>query len=163
LYDIEKDPYEQKNIISSNSDTAYQLKAELDKIFKELVRSENLIIPPCIQVGTRHENPLILNRNDADGQWGIWDQEEIFGKWNVSINEGFYKIRFKFINPVPANGRMFVETKSFINQMKNEIDSTDIIEMKNVYLPGVKCDFVAFYSIASKKIFPFWVELEKIN
>lgn len=163
LFDLGKDPFEQHNIISSNTDTALRLKAELDKIFNELVRSENLTNPPCITIGTKYENPLILNRNDADGQWGIWDQEEIFGKWNVSINEGYFNIRFKFLKPVPANGRIVVETKTFINQMKNENDNTDLIEMNNVYLPEGKCDFVTFYAIGSKKIFPFWVELEKIN
>jgi len=35
--------------------------------------------------------------------------------------------------------------------------------MKNVYLPSLKCDFTPFYAVGSKKIFPFWVEIEKID
>lgn len=163
LFDIEKDPYEQSNMVSSNSTKAAELKKDLDKIFMDLVSSENMINPPCIQIGTKYENPVILNRNDADGEWGIWDQEEIFGKWNVCINEGYYDISFKFIKPVPANGRMYIETKSFISQMKNLTDNTDLIEMKNVHLPGTNCDFVPFYLSGTKKIFPFWVELERIK
>ena len=163
LFDIEKDPYEQKNISKEYPEIADKLKSELDRIFRELISSENLLNPPCIEVGSKYENPVYLNRNDADGQWGIWDQEEIFGKWRVCINEGHYNLRFKFITPVPANGRMMVETKSFINQMKNEIADTDVLEMKNVYLPSLKCDFTPFYAVGSKRIFPFWVEIEKID
>jgi len=163
LFDIEKDPYEQINIVRENPAIAEEMKSELNRMFRELVSSENMLNPPCIEVGSRYEIPVFLNRNDADGQWGIWAQEEIFGKWNVCIKEGWYNIRFKFLNPVPANGRMFIETKSFINQMKNEADNTDIIEMKNVYLPGMKCDFVPFYAVGSRRILPFWVEIEKID
>ena len=163
LFDLEKDPYEQRNIISSNQTRAIEIKKELDKIFRELAGSENIINPPTIKIGTDEENPVILNRNDAGGERGIWDQEEIFGKWNVSIKQGIYNIRFRFIKPVPANGYMYIETKSFSNRMKNDRDSTEIIEMKNVLLPGINCDLIPFYTVGSKRIFPFWVELEKTD
>jgi arylsulfatase len=163
LFNIKNDPYEQNNIILSDLSKANELKKELDNIFLELSTSENMINPPLIKVGTEHENPVILNRNDADGQRGIWDQEEVYGKWKVHITAGFYNINFKFIKPVPANGKLLVETGSFINQMINKTDNTDTIAMKNVYLPEMKCDLIPFYSVGSKRIFPFWVELEKLN
>jgi arylsulfatase A-like enzyme len=163
LFNLLEDPYEQKNIVKEYPLIAKELMSELDLIFRELINSENLLDPPCIEVGSKYENPVYLNRNDAGGQWGIWDQEEIFGKWNLCLNEGHYNLRFKFIKPVPANGRIIVETKSFINQMKNENENTDILEMENVYLPGMKCDFTPFYMVGSKRIFPFWVEIEKID
>ena len=161
LFDICKDPFERVNIAGVYQEIALDLKKELDLIFRELVNSENLMDQPFIEVGSKFENPVILNRNDADGQWGIWDQEEIFGKWRLIINEGSYNLKFKFIKPVPANGRMMVETQSFINQIKNEAEEADMIEMENVYLPKMKCDFVPFYQIDSRRIFPFWVEIEK--
>ena len=40
---------------------------------------------------------------------------------------------------------------------------TDIIEMKNVYIPEMDCDIIPFYSDGSKNIFPFWMEIEKID
>jgi len=139
------------------------MKKELDITFSELAGSENLIERPRIEIGSVQENPVILNRNDADGQWGIWDQEEIYGLWRVKINEGRYNLRFKFIKPVPAGGRMMVEAGAFINQMKNNINETALIEMKNVYLPSLKCDFVPFYLTGSRRIFHLWVELERID
>ena len=121
------------------------------------------MIKPRIIVGSEYENPVILNRNDAGGERGIWAQEEIYGKWSVSIREGYYNIKFKFIKPVEANGRMYLEANTLVKQMLNEQEDADIIEMKQVYLPDMDCDLIPFYSIGSKSIFPFWMEMEKIN
>lgn len=168
LYDLEIDPYQQRNIINEKTTIAVQLKAELDSKFRELIASPNLINPPLVIVGSKYENPVILNRNDAGGSIGIWDQEEIYGSWKVSLLEGFYNIKFKFIKPVTANGQMSIEAKTFITQVINEKADTDIIEMKNVFLPAMNGDFVPYYSTApgrgvSKRILPFSVEIEKIK
>ena len=163
LFDIEKDPYEQNNIVKENILVATKLKSELDSVFRDLTGSENLVNPPCIEVGSIHENPVILNRNDADGERGVWDQEEVYGKWNLCVNEGYYNISFRFIQPVPSKGRMIVETKSFINQMKNLQENVSLLEMKNIFLPAMKCDFIPFYEAGSRRIFPFWVEIKKIG
>ncbi len=163
LFNIGKDPYEQNNIVLEEKEIADNLKSELDRFYKELINSDNLITPPRTIVGSEYENPVVLNRNDADGQRGIWAQEEIFGNWKVSISEGHYDIKFKFIEPVKGNGRMILETNTIINQMKNKKDSTDIIEMKNIYLPEMDCDFIPSYSVGRKNIFPFWAEIKKID
>jgi len=163
LFDLEKDPYEQKNIVLENKVIANNLKEELDEIYTELISSENLLNPPICSIGTGFENPVILNRNDASGQRGIWNQEEIYGKWRVSIQQGHYDIKFKFIKPVKANGRMYLEANTLVKQELNEKENTDIIEMKNVYFPEMDCDLIPFYAIGSKKIFPFWVEIYKID
>lgn len=163
LFNINKDPFEQNNIVKENKDFADGLKSELDQFYKELITSDNLINQPRIVVGSEHENPVILNRNDAGGQRGIWAQEEIFGNWKVSIYEGHYNIKFKFIKPVEAGGRMYIETKTIVNQMKNEKINADIIEMKNIYFPELDGDLIPFYAVDSKTIFPFWVEIEKVD
>jgi arylsulfatase len=163
LFNIGDDPYEQNNIVLKNTEIAQNLKLELDGYYEELINSENLLTPPRIIVGSKDENPVILNRNDAGGERGIWAQEEIYGKWRISIEEGNYDIKFKFIKPVAANGKMYLETNTIINQKKNIIDNTDIIEMKNVHLPKMNCDLIPFYSIGSKNIFPFWVEMKKLD
>jgi len=96
------------------------------------------------------------------GQRGIWDQEEIYGKWRVSIEKGYYDIKVKFIKPVKAKGRLYLETNTWVKQVLNEKE-TDIIEMKNVFFPKMDCDLIPFYAIGSKNIFPFWIELKKIK
>jgi hypothetical protein len=78
------------------------------------------------------KNPTILNRNDADGDRGIWAQEEIFGKWRVEIVEGLYNVKFKFLKPIAPNGKMLMEIGPIIHKIEHEEGSTDVIEMKNV-------------------------------
>jgi len=163
LFDIEKDPYEQNNIVSDNLTIATELKTELDNYYTELINSENIVTQQPIYVGDEHENPVILNRNDAGGERGIWSQEEIYGKWWVRIAEGNYDVKFKFIKPIEATGKMYLETGAIINQMRNKIVGVDILEMKNVHLSKKDCDLVPFYSTGGKKKFPFWVELEKLD
>ena len=163
LFDLEKDPYEQKNLVNEKTAVAQKLKSELDGLFRELVNSENMLNPPRVEIGTARENPVILNRNDADGEIGIWAQEEIYGLWKVRVNKGRYTIRFKFIEPVPGNGRMVLETNPFITQMKQVGTPTDLIEMKDVDLPNFEGDLIPYYAVGSRNIFPFWVEIEKVK
>ncbi len=161
LFDIDADPYEQNSIVNSKKDVATNLQTELQLLTKELISSENLLHQPRIVIGSKHENPVFLNRNDADGQPGIWAQDEVYGLWKVSILEGNYNIKFKFIKPVKANGQMCLETGTFINQIINTQENS-FIEMKNIHLSNLECDFIPYYSLGSNRIFPFWVEIEKI-
>jgi len=163
LFDLEKDPYEQKNLVQDFPSIASSLKAELDKQFFALSGSVNMKEKIYVSAGTAYENPVILNRNDADGQWGVWDQEEAYGTWRVHFNEGTYNIKFRFLKPIPAGGRMMLETGTFISQMKNEAGNTDMIEMKNIKLPEMKCELTPFYLKGQKKILPLWVGIERIE
>ncbi len=163
LFDLEKDPYEKNNLVIDFPSVAKSLKAELDRQFSELVSSRNMSEKMYISAGTVNENPVILNRNDADGQWGVWEQEDAYGTWRVRFSAGTYNLKFRFIKPVPSGGKMVMETKTIINQMKNEAGMTDIIEMKNVSIPEMKCDFTPFYLTGQRKILPLWVEIEKIS
>jgi len=163
LFDIEQDPFEQNNIVSKYSATANEMKQELDKYFYELVSSPNLTNPQAIFIGNEKENPLFLNRNDADGDRGIWAQEEIYGKWRVSITQGTYNLKFRFLNPLKEGGQMIVETGTFINQIKNTQKNVIELEMKNISYPEIDCDFVPFYLVNSKRILPFWVEIVKVR
>jgi arylsulfatase len=163
LFNIKEDPYEQHNLVQQRNKQAVSLKSEMDLRYNELIQSPNLINPPRIQVGSDDENPVFLNRNDADGERGIWAQEEIYGKWRVSITEAYYNVKFRFVKPVPKGGKLYLETGTRINQAKNDTDNVDFLEMKNVFLPKMDCDLIPFYLVGGKKIFPFWVEMQKLN
>ncbi len=161
LYNLHSDPYEQSNILQEEKNIAATLKYKLDSIWSVLVTEDHLVNPPRIHVGTPHENPVYLNRNDASGDRGIWTQEEIFGKWLTRIEEGHYDIRFKFIREVPAGGKMVLEVNTIVQVQENEMNS-DMIEMSNVYLPEMlSADVIPFYEEGSRRIFPFWVAFER--
>ncbi len=163
LFDLKKDKFEQNNILSGNLSIAGELKTELDNILFELTNSENIINPPRMIIGTDHENPLILNRNDAWGEPGVWTQEEVYGMWRVKIEEGTYDIRFKFIEPLNTPGMMNIETNSLVYRSDNINPPTDIVEMKNVYFRETVCDLITQYKTREKTIFPFWVEFTRTD
>lgn len=161
LYHIQDDPYELKNIVSNNREIALTLKAEMDRIFLELAHSENLKTPPLIAVGTEHENPVVLNRNDAKGQRGIWAQDQLYGYWDVAVEEGHYDIRLKFIKPIEETGHIVLESNTLVHRMEVNKTGSDMVEMKNVYLPSLEGSLRPFYASESGDIFPFWVEISR--
>jgi arylsulfatase len=56
---------------------------------------------------------------------------------------------------------MMLETRGFITQQTNGTAATDLIQMKDVYLPSMEGDLIPYYIAGGKRIFPFWVEVEK--
>ena len=163
LFDIANDLFEQHNIVLEKRPVAQKLLSELKQNYNELTQSENLKNPPRIHIGTANENPIVLNRNDAGGDRGIWAQEEVYGKWAVNIREGTYNIKYKFINPLEEVGRMYLETGTMVSQFENTKTGLDVLEMRNVPLPAMNGDLVPFYRSKSKRIFPFWVSLERTD
>jgi arylsulfatase len=163
LFDIEADPYELNSVLDANKPVASTLKSEMDAMIADLTQSPHLNRPQRVIIGSEQENPVYLNRNDADGERGIWTQEEVFGMWKVKTLEGRYRIRFKFIQPLKTKGRMVLETNSVILQQQHREVPTDEITMENVYLPEMEMDLVPFYQTEGRSIFPLWMELEKIS
>lgn len=162
LFDIEKDPYEQHNLVEDRIEIARDLKQALDQKFFELINSPNLTDPPRIVIGSQKENPVFLNRNEAAGERGIWTQEEAFGKWRVNIiEEGYYTITFKFLKPLADNGHLYLEMGTLVHQMEVKDGTEDEIIMENVYLPAMKGDLIPFYEVNSQKILPFWVKIQR--
>jgi arylsulfatase A-like enzyme len=154
LFNFRKDEFEQTNILMSYKSLAAEMKNELDEMIHEITSSVHMRNPQRIIVGSDYENPVYLNRNDALGTPGN-------GFWKVKILEGRYNIRFGFIEPLEKNGRMFLETNSVMIRSEIFTTSTNFIELRDVYLSEMECDFTPYYSMQGKNIFPLWVELEK--
>lgn len=163
LYHLGHDGHELNNIIQSNLTLATEMKSELDHLLSELTNSPHLTHPQRIIIGSEHENPVYLNRNDAGGERGIWTQEEVFGLWKVKITKGTYDIRFKFIKPLELPGKMILETNGALIQIENKEIPTDIIELRSVSLPEMESDLIPHYVSGGKSIFPLWMEIEKIG
>ena len=168
LYDINTDPYEQKNIVSEKTAIAVKLKKQLDSTFQTLIKSPNLVNKPRIIVGVPQENPIFLSRNDAGGQRGIWNQPTIYGKWDVTMKPGTYNFKFKFENPVPKGGMMSLELAPYMLRKKVDTDGVDEIEIKDVVIHKERdIELIPFYewgpTYREDRYLPFWVEVEKID
>lgn len=162
LFDLSVNPDESKNVISNNHEKAQSLKAELEKWYFETVsHPNNRRVHPAI-VGTNHENPVVLNRNDAKGSSGIWDQEEIFGYWDVRIaTPGNYSVKANFIKELKEPGTLYLKMyphKYAVNSqgMTSEISIPEAFLDKDDYRLEIY-----FQTKSGKMIFPLTCSIMK--
>lgn len=163
LYDLQEDPYEKNNLITKHKEKARLLKTEMEYVIDALSGSPNLVNPPRINIGTPYENPVYLNRNDASGSRGVWNQEKIFAYWKVALETGKYQLRFKFIKPIPAGGDMFLELGQSVHKKYNAEKEQQELVWEHVSLKKGAYDFTPFYRKGGERYFPFWVRIEKIQ
>ncbi len=162
LYDTQRDPLENQNLIANKVEIANLMKKEMDNIYNELINSKNIKSKPRIIVGSEFENPTFLNRNDASGQRHIWTQDVIYGFWRLKIKKGNYDFKFKFNNLDFSKGKMFIELGNTILSKNIQVDKDGIVLMKNIYLDEGEFNLTPFYNTNGKNIFPFWVEINKL-
>jgi arylsulfatase A-like enzyme len=96
LYDLCADPHEQRDIAVDRPDVVAELRQSYEQWFDD-VSAERGYDPPAIVIGTDHENPTVLTRQDwrvhgPDG-WG----DEHKGYWQVRYAQGRqYRITVTF-------------------------------------------------------------------
>jgi hypothetical protein len=105
LYDLAVDPGEATNVASEHPEEAANLKKGYEQWFRD-VSSTRGYDPPRIFLGTEHENPVVLTRQDwrivGDDGWG----DDSLGFWEVAVmNAGTYDIRVRFPKQTSA-GRL---------------------------------------------------------
>jgi len=98
LYDIEADRAEEHDLAAQHPETVERMRKEYEDWFDDVssTRPDNYA-PPRIYLGTPHENPVILTRQDwrVHGQDGWGDGD--YGHWEVLLTEsGTYTVRVRF-------------------------------------------------------------------
>ncbi len=95
LYDVVKDPRESTNLIDREPAVFERLKKAYDRWFDDVssTRPDNYA-PPRIVVGSVHENPTVLTRQDWRG--GTWAPDSI-GHWEINVaRAGLYDVHLLF-------------------------------------------------------------------
>jgi arylsulfatase len=155
LFDLSATPDESKNIITENREKAQIIKDELDKWYlKTVSHPNNRRVYPAI-AGTKHENPVVLNRNDAKGSPGIWEQEEIFGYWDVRIAvPGKYTVKANFIKELKEPGTLYLKMNPY-QYAANSQGMTSEISIPEAFLDtGDYRLEIYFQTKSGKMIFP---------
>ncbi len=94
LYDLEADPGEKNDIAADHSDVVQRLRAEYEAWFKDVGGTRGYD-PPRIVLGTAHENPSVLTRQDWRG-CESWGNGQV-GWWEVRVAEaGRYRVTVQF-------------------------------------------------------------------
>ncbi len=83
LYDMETDPLEMKDLAEEKPDKVEELKKAYEDWFADVgsTRPDNYS-PPRIYIGTQHENPVVLTRQDWRSEAG-WSAEGANGYWRL--------------------------------------------------------------------------------
>jgi arylsulfatase/arylsulfatase A len=94
LYNLNNDPLESQNLIQDEPKVAARLRRTYDAWFDDVSSTRhNNYAPPRIHVGTKHENPTVLTRQDWRG--GTWGKNST-GFWELRAEPGMYDIQCLF-------------------------------------------------------------------
>jgi len=94
LYDMAADPGEKKDVAEAHADVVAEMREGYEAWFED-VGSTRGYAPPRIHLGTRHENPMMLTRQDWRGAEG-WSDEDL-GHWEVHVaRAGEYEVELRF-------------------------------------------------------------------
>lgn len=83
LYDLESDPGEEQDIAVKYPDIVSRLRSGYEEWFADVRRSRNFE-PPRIYLGSAHENPVVLTRQDWRGPRAGWAADSI-GHWEIDV------------------------------------------------------------------------------
>ncbi len=97
LFDLTNDPFELNNLASEKPDVVKQMLTEYDRWFEDVgsTRSDNYA-PPRIHVGTKHENPVVLTRQDWRHTRGRPWARDSMGHWLLKAEKGTYDLVCRF-------------------------------------------------------------------
>lgn len=103
LYNLEADPAESRNVAAGHPDVAAKLSREYEAWFRDVCSTRGFA-PIRIPVGTEHENPVTLSRQDwrtSDEGWGA----NAIGHWEIDIaRAGRYELSFRIA--AGSNGKL---------------------------------------------------------
>jgi arylsulfatase/arylsulfatase A len=104
LFNVKSDPLELKNLVGEKPAVLKRLKAEYEVWFADVGSTRpNNYAPPRIHIGTHHENPTTLTRQDWRHLSGRpWAMESL-GFWLLKVTkDGKYDIECRFV-PSPKS------------------------------------------------------------
>jgi hypothetical protein len=106
LYDMDKDPGEKQDIAAQNPQIVANLRKGYEDWFRDVSSVRNYV-PPRIYIGTPHENPVVLTRQD----WRVQSEEKrpTAGWWEVDVKQaGSYDITMT-LEPVNGAGEASID------------------------------------------------------
>ena len=132
LYDLSLDAGESNNLIAQRPDVLQRLKQQYDEWFDDVsnTRPDNYA-PPRIHIGSGHEDPTVLTRQDWRG--GTWAPDSI-GYWEILVAQpGTYDVKLLF-DAKPSAGNAHLTIGSLARSMPVDADA-DSCEFAAISLP----------------------------
>jgi arylsulfatase A-like enzyme len=96
LYDLSAEPAETRNVADRNNSVVEEMRDGYRNWFED-VTSAHAHDAPRIVVGTPHENPVVLTRQDWRGPRAGWGPKDL-GHWDVDVAEaGDYGVALQLV------------------------------------------------------------------
>jgi len=163
LFNLENDPYELSDISNENPEIKSSLQKELDEWYEEIIVSPHLVDPPRMLVGSAHENPVILGRNDWKGPAAMqWGAVTAFGYYDITIEDpGPYDVKMMFKDPLPAAGDAKVRAGSRQYWISNTDTTIHEISLENLLFDPGNHSFEGWYQVRGRAYSPICIEITK--
>lgn len=157
LFDMAADPYEMRDVAAEHPDIVADLKRRYDAWFDDVgsTRPDNYA-PLRIPLGTPHENPVVLTRQDWRGI--VPAQKQFNGHWLVNVTEaGNYDVTLLF-KPMqkPATARFELGSVKTEQPVRS---SDETVVFKNVSLPAGPGQLEAYLDVNNQRIGVMFVEV----
>lgn len=164
LYHLENDPYEAKNLAAQEVEKVETLKKAMEAWHADIMSSPHIQDLPRVIIGSPHENPIHLNRNDARGIQFIWAQPDVHVSWDVEVAwSGSYRMRVKFTKPLPTAGQCIFRIGHQTFTVDNEVTDTDEVVFDSIPLQAGDYTIDGWYATRGQGILtPFTVEIERL-
>ncbi len=161
LFDLETDPFEKNSLSAKQPEMAGSMRKSLDSVFKEISASPHLVQQRII-VGSKHENPSTLTRQDLGGTAVVnWNADQATGYWTISVSEsGFYNFKSINIKPIQKGTRTVVR----LGQIQRSViakggASTEIFE--KIYLKKGDYNLESWYETGNGIAGPYYMEVSR--
>lgn len=164
LFNIGDDPYELNNLNEAQPEKVIELRTEFDNWYSNIIISPNLVEFPRIHLGTEHENPVTLNRNDAKVAGGIWAEESKYEYWDVKVTSpGPYDITCSFRESITDEGDLSIRIGTTQRTIHNSDTTTNQLKFEGITLSPGDHRIESWYREKGsyQLIFPFYIEVEK--
>jgi arylsulfatase len=153
LYNISRDPFEEKNILEEEKEKALELKQNLDTWYQQTIREAGNPKPQGTVIDPELEDPVVLSRNDAKGYPEQWTREKIYSFWDVEFaREGLYDVTFTFIQQPEREGRVVIKMAPLQYSKMNTDTSVKEITLHNCYFRKGRSNLEAYYRIGFGEI-----------
>lgn len=163
LYDLEADPYELEDVSEQHPDVKDSLHKDLDNWYEEIILSPHLLEQPRMSIGSDHENPVILGRNDWKGPAAMrWGSSEAFGYYDIKVEDpGPYDVKMVFRDnfPVPGDAKVRAGTRQY--WIFNKDTSIHEITLEDVVFDPGEHSFEAWYQVGGRVYSPICVEIKR--
>ncbi len=160
LYDMEAEPGEQNDLSGEYPETVNRMQEAYEDWFQDVSATRGYD-PPQIHLGTEHENPVTLTRQDWRGPRAGWGTEGL-GYWEVDVrNNGTYRIQFRF-PPAKFDGTAHLRIGPVDDQISFEAGD-DEVTFDEIQLPAGPGRLEAILEITQLEIGVHYVDVERLH